>query len=119
MRPAAFLTFNIIGLLLIGGLLEEPRFAAMTLILIGFALPAGLAYEVRRARLDRAIAVATGWWSAPFVVLLGCYLLDGGLFLTLGSGFAAALLCHRLRLATARHDEPIEADPEDAPAGAE
>ena len=58
MRPAAFLTFNIIGLLLIGGLLEEPRLAALTLIAIGFVLPAGLAYEVRRARLDRAIAVA-------------------------------------------------------------
>jgi hypothetical protein len=119
MRPAAFLTFNIIGLLLIGGLLEEPRLAAMTLILIGFVLPAGLAYEVRRARLDRAIALATAWWSAPFVVLLGCYLLDAGLILTLGSGLAASLLCHRLRLATAPHDEPIEADPGEEPAGAE
>jgi heme A synthase len=119
MRPAAFLTFNIIGLLIIGGLLEEPRLAAMTLILIGFALPAGLAYEVQRARLDRAVAVAMGWWSAPFVVLLICYLLDGGLVLTLGCGLAASLLCHRLRLATAPQDEPIEADPAQEPAGAE
>jgi hypothetical protein len=119
MRPAAFLTFNIIGLLLIGGLLEEPRLAALTLIAIGFVLPAGLAYEVRRARLDRAIAVAMAWWSAPFIVLLGLYLLDAGLILTLGGGLAAALLGHRLRLATARQDEPIEADPESEPAGAE
>ena len=41
MRPAAFLIFNIIGLLMIGGLLEAPGLAAAILILIGFALPAG------------------------------------------------------------------------------
>jgi len=114
MRPAAFLTFNIIGLLIIGGLLAEPRLAAMTLIAIGLVLPAGLAYEVRRARLDRAIAVAMAWWTAPFIVLLGCYLLEGGLILTLGSGLAAAFICHRLRKATAPRDEAIEADPSGA-----
>src|ERR1700733_13081136 len=111
MRPAAFLTFNIVGLLIIGRLLEEPRLAAVTLILIGFALPAGLAYEVRRARLDRAIAVAMGWWSAPFVVLLGCYLLGGSVFVTIGSGLVAAGICHASRLAMAPRDEAIEADP--------
>jgi hypothetical protein len=112
MRPAAFLTFNIIGLLIIGGLLAEPRLAAATLILIGFALPAGLAYEVGRARLDRAIAVATAWWSAPFIVLLTCYLVDGSVVLTIGSGLVSSGLCHVLRTATAHQDEVIEADSE-------
>jgi hypothetical protein len=102
MRPAAFLTFNIIGLLLIGGLLEEPQLAAMTLILIGFALPLGLAYEVGRARLDRDLAVAAAWWSAPFIVLLSCYLADGGLVLTLGSGLVCAGLGHGIRMSMAR-----------------
>jgi heme A synthase len=102
-RPAAFLVFNIVGLLLIGGLLEAPRLAAATLILIGFALPAGLAYEVRRARLDRDLAVAAAWWSAPFIVLLLCYLVDGGLVLTLGSGLVCAGLGHVARMSIARH----------------
>lgn len=105
MRPAAFLALNIVGLLVIGGLLEVPRLAATTLILIGFALPAGLAYEVRRDRLDRAIAGAAAWWSAPFVVLLSVYLVSGDLLVTLGSGLATALIGHVLRRAFAGRGE--------------
>src|SRR5580704_5798142 len=105
MRPAAFLALNIVGLLMIGGLLEVPRLAAAMLILIGFALPAGLAYEVRRDRLDRAIAGAAAWWSAPFIVLLSVYLVHGGLLATLGSGLATALLGHVLRRARAGRSE--------------
>ena len=116
MRPAAFLIINIVGLVIIGGLLEAPHLAAATLFLIGFALPAGLAYEVKRARLDRAIAVATAWWSAPFVVLLGSYLLGGGLLETVGCGLIASGFCHALRLATMPKDEPIETE---EPVGAE
>jgi len=97
MRPAAFFVLNIFGLLVIGGLLEAPRSAASILILIGFALPAGLAYEVGRDRLDRAIAVAAAWWSAPFVVLLTCYLIQGGMLMTLGSGLFSAGLIHLAR----------------------
>jgi|GEM_PF-5617899 hypothetical protein len=98
MRPAAFLTLNLLGLLIIGGLLGAPRLAAAVLILIGFALPAGLAWEVRRDRLDRDIAVAAAWWSAPFVVLLAGYLADLGPLLSLGLGLACAGLVHPLRL---------------------
>jgi hypothetical protein len=102
MRPAAFLLLNILGLLTIGGLLEAPHWAAGILIGIGFALPAGLAYEVGRDRLDAAIAVAAAWWSAPFVVLLGAYLADGGPLLSLGSGLACAGFGHVLRQRLAR-----------------
>ncbi len=110
MRPAAFLVINIVGLLMIGGLLEAPRLAAVTLIVIGFALPAGLAYEVGRARLDRDLAVAAAWWSAPFIVLLSCYLADGGLVLTLGSGLICAGLGHGIRMSMSRRPDAIEAD---------
>jgi hypothetical protein len=110
MRPAAFLTLNIVGLLIIGGLLEAPRLAAAILIVIGFALPLGLAYEVWRARLDRAIAVAAAWWSAPFVVLLTCYLAGGGFMLTLGSGLVSAALCHFLRRPPSDPDGAIETE---------
>ena len=109
MRPAAFLTLNIMGLLLIGGLLEAPQLAAAVLILIGFALPTALAYEVARARLDRDIAVAMAWWSVPFVVLLTCYLLDAGVVVTVGSGLVASVICHVLRVSTTPRtgvDEP-------------
>jgi hypothetical protein len=108
MRPAAFLTLNLIGLLMIGGLLEAPRLAAAILIVIGFALPLGLAYEVWRARLDRAIAVAAAWWSAPFIVLLTCYLAGGGFLLTLASGLASAVLCHFLRRPASGPDDALE-----------
>jgi len=108
MRPAAFLVFNIVGLLMIGGLLEAPRLAAATLIVIGFALPAGLAYEVGRARLDRDLAVAAAWWSAPFIVLLSCYLADGGLVLTLGSGLVCAGFGHGIRMSMARRAGAVE-----------
>jgi heme A synthase len=91
-------------------LLEAPRLAAAILIAIGFALPAGLAYEVGRARLDRAIAVAAAWWSMPFVALLTCYLAHGGWVVTLGSGLVCAALCHVARLSIARRD--IAADSE-------
>jgi hypothetical protein len=97
MRPAAFLLLNILGLLIIGGLLEAPHWAAAILIAIGFALPGGLAYEVRRDRLDSAVAAAAAWWSAPFVVLLGLYLADGGAILSLGGGLACAGLGHVMR----------------------
>ena len=113
MRPAAFLVLNIVGLLIIGGLLEAPRLAAGILILIGFALPAGLAYEVWCDRLDRAIAVAAAWWSAPFVVLLACYLGKGGMVLTLGSGLVASGLAHALRASLARRTGLVEAEPAD------
>ncbi|MGB8843661.1 MAG: hypothetical protein WCC64_21630 [Aliidongia sp.] len=102
MRPAAFLLLNILGLLIIGGLLGAPHWAAAILIGIGFALPAGLAYEVGRDRLDTAIAVAAAWWSAPFVVLLGVYLVDGGPLLSLVSGLLCAGLGHMLRQRIAR-----------------
>jgi hypothetical protein len=115
MRPAAFLTLNIIGLLVIGGLLEAPRLAAATLIVIGFALPLGLAYEVWRARLDPAVAIAGAWWSAPFVVLLTCYLIDGGFLATLGSGLVSSGLCHLLRRTLAPRDESAEGQPMDTP----
>jgi heme A synthase len=105
MRPAAFLLLNVLGLLIIGGLLEAPHWAAAILIGIGFALPAGLAYEVRRDRLDSVVAAAAAWWSAPFVVLLSIYLADGGAVLSLGGGLACAGLGHVLRSRIARRHE--------------
>jgi hypothetical protein len=103
MRPTAFLVLNILGLAIIDGLLEAPHLAAAILILIGFALPAGLAYEVGRDRLDRDLAVAAAWWSVPFIVLLACYLVEAGPLLTLGSGLACAGLGHVIRQRLARH----------------
>jgi hypothetical protein len=85
-------------LLVIWGLLEEPRMAAWILIAVGFALPGGLAYEARRGRLDRSIAAAAIWWSAPFIVLFGFYLASGSAWPSLGAGILASLIAHLARM---------------------
>jgi hypothetical protein len=98
MRPFAVLVLNMLGLLAIWGLLEEPQLAAWILIAVGFALPGGLIYEARRGRLDRSIATAAAWWSVPFVTLLGCYLASGSAWASLSAGIAASLIAHLVRM---------------------
>jgi hypothetical protein len=109
MRPIAVLVFNILGLLAIWGLLEEPTLAAWILIAVGFALPGGLAYEARRGRLDRSIATAAMWWSVPFILFLCCYLAIGSTWGTLGVGIGASLLAQLARTWQGRPAHPAHA----------
>ncbi|HVJ52897.1 MAG TPA: hypothetical protein VM689_10565 [Aliidongia sp.] len=104
MRPSAVLALNLLGLLVIWGLLETPRLAAWTLIAIGLALPVVLAYEARLGRLDKSIPAAAAWWSAPFVASLGLYLIGGSALACLAIGVAASLLTHLFRVKLTIHN---------------
>jgi hypothetical protein len=102
MRPNAVMILNLVGLLTIWGLLEAPDLAAVILIAIALALPAGLFYEARRGHISRDIAVDSAWWSAPFVLMLGAYVAGAGVLGTLAIGLAVAGVTHILRAAQAQ-----------------
>jgi hypothetical protein len=102
MRPSAILTLNLLGLLVIWGLLDEPHLAALILLASGILIPVGLGYEVHRGHLDHDIAVAATWWSTPFIILLGTYLAGAGTLSSLVAGAAMAVVFHIMRVSQAR-----------------
>ena len=109
MRPIAVLLLNSLGLLAIWGLLEAPHLAAWILIAVGLSLPGGLAHEARRGRLDGSIAFAAAWWSGPFILLLGCYLLGVPAFISLCIGIAGSGAAYLIRRMSASTTSPNSA----------
>ncbi len=106
MRPIAVLLLNSLGLMAIWGLLEAPHLAAWILIAVGLSLPGGLVHEARRGRLDGSIASAAAWWSAPFILLLGCYLLGVSAFVSLCIGIAGSGAAYLIRRMSGFNNQP-------------